>query len=253
MASLSKRYKKKIKQYSRKALAVGGKISRVARPIAAAAAGYFAGPAGVMAVTALSHYGQQYQVASGARGEGIRGREAREMGREAAQRTTKHSLIAGGAGMLGSGITSMAVGGNFFGGLFGGQAGSALLGGNTVFGSVSPGASATTIGTTALGSVGALSGVQSGWDSLAPGAEQPGAPVPGASNWDDLIEAVAAGAAGGLAGGGGGDDDDTSDGNKGGGVDFSKLFGNSPTPDGEGGKSMLPWLIAAGLGIAFLA
>lgn len=247
------RLRRKIKHYSRKALDLGGKVSKVARPLVSAAAGYFAGPAGVLAVNAISHYGQQYQVASGARGEGIRGREARQLGREAAQRTTMHSLIAGGVGSLASGVTSAFAGGSFLGGAAAGQGGSALLGGTTIFGGVGTPATLGTVAGGTLTGGSAIAGAQSIYsnalDPVKPGETGGGTAIPGASTWADLLETVA----GGLAGGGGGGSDEPRKPGESRQGDSTYSNVNSPTGEDGGSSKALPWLIAAGVGLALLA
>lgn len=254
-----KRLRKKAKKYGRKVLAVGAKVSRVARPVVAAAAGYFGGPVAAAAVTAASHYGQQYQAAAGARGKGIRGREAREIGRKEAQRTTKYSLAAGTLGVVGSGVTSALAGGSFFGGAAAGQGGAALLGGNTIFGSAAAGSLTNAVS----GGTASLAGVQSGWDSLYK-MNAPTGPagamnddIPSGTDWAAIAAGVAAGAAGALDGGPDEDDGWDTSGNKKPGDDSDsqlgdllRRFGITDSPSDGGDKPA--WLVPALVGVGAL-
>lgn len=245
MASLLKRYRSKAKEYGRKALAVGAKVSKVARPIVSAGAGYFLGPVGVAGVNAISHYGQQYQVASAARSEGIRGREARQLGRTAAQRTTQHSLIAGSAGVVGA-----AVMGGLGAGLFGtlGQQQLGVGSGSGLFGLSNPlmGEAAPVLGSavdlSTIGSQTALQGVKFGWDSLGKTTPPttPGPEGSGGSAWNEMLMAGATALGGGSDTPGG-----QPGGNAGGGLGGFGL--NAGVPGQPGESSGLGLLIAGAL------
>ncbi len=131
------------KRLGRKSAKVATKINRVATPVAAAAAGYLYGAPGAAAVTALGATAGRYSRATQARNEGIKGREARALGRGERKRVAIYGAIGGGAGMLGSGVTGLIRGESLLnaGGqaLFG-QHGSQLLGiaGNTIFTPAAP-------------------------------------------------------------------------------------------------------------------
>lgn len=237
MATLKSRAKKAI----RKRIKVHEKyVTRVARPIGAAAAGYFAGPVGAAAFTALTHPLHQYAATVSARSDGLSGREARTFGREHAKRTSIHSLAAGAAGAIGSGVTSALVGGNFFGGLAGGQGGAALLGGNTIFGAAGAAGSVTSAVT---GGAATLSGVQFGWDSLARSdAEiQAAGGLPAPNPWADLLEGIggalgAAGSSGEVA------EDQEASRNP-----FAGFGMDAPTSKSEEGGWLVPALIVGGV------
>jgi hypothetical protein len=200
-------WRKRAKRVGRSLLKVGSKVSRVARPLASAAGGYFFGAAGVAAVNAVSHYGHQYQATTAARASGLHGRAARKEGRAEAQRTLKHSLIAGGIGNVGA----LAMGGWGAGatGVLGQKwlglgSGSGLFGMSNPF--ISQGATATITGAVDLTGAAALKGVEFGWDSLmgkpAAGPVEPGAGT-ARDNWNpwDMLRPT-----GGDGGGGGGGD-----------------------------------------------
>lgn len=197
-----KKAKEKVKSYSRQAISYAAVVSRVARPIVSAAAGYLYGPVGAAAVTAISHYPHQYQETVRARHvDDLRGREARAEGRTHAQRTTIHSAIAGAIGAVGAGIT-----GGWQAGLVGTH-GQALTGWGTgagAFGLTNPfmtvpttavATTATSVGTGAAIAAGTQAGVQ----AVTP---KPPAPAPDTSgSWlDNLLNQL------GLGGGKGGSD-----------------------------------------------
>ncbi len=125
------------KRLGRKTAKVSVKVNRVTTPIVAAAAGYFYGAPGAAAVTAIGAESGRYFRATQARDEGVTGRSARALGRGERKRVAIYGAIGGGAGMLGSGITTLARGYSVpqaLGNTLFGQSGGHILGiGGTVF------------------------------------------------------------------------------------------------------------------------
>lgn len=125
-------FRKSIKRIGRKVISNHEKyVTRWARPALSAAAGYFLGPVGSAAVTAATHNLHQYGAGVTMRQQGLTGLEARQRARAQAKRTTMYSIYAGGAGALGSGVTTLALGGSFtqsLGYAAFGQVGAPLLG-----------------------------------------------------------------------------------------------------------------------------
>lgn len=98
MASLIKRYRKKIKEYSREKLApIMRKVAPVKTGIISTAASYFLPGAGLLTAGAGKYIGQ-YWGATEARGEGLSGRDARLVGRKVGDRAFKYGLIGAGVG-----------------------------------------------------------------------------------------------------------------------------------------------------------
>lgn len=233
-------WRKRVKRLGRSIAKVHSKVAKVARPVATAAGGVLFGPAGAAAVAALSHYPQQYSAATAARAKGYKGHTARTMGRSAAQRTTKYSVIAGGAGVVTAGV---------IGGL--GAAGFGLVGqsalgvgsGAGLFGLSNPLMPAPATALSAATSVAAAGGLTSlgaqTYDSLyQKGGAQP---VEGGSYaWEDLFEGIG----GGMGAGGGGDE----------GSDGSYPIGSlNANGGGQGGGGLSTGaMIALGIGAALL-
>ncbi len=122
--------KKFFKRLGRKTAKIHVKVNRVFTPVVAAGAGFFFGAPGAAAVTAAGAEASRYFRATQARNEGQHSR-ARALGRGERKRVAIYGAAAGGAGMVGAGLTT-AFGGGTLGqsvssGLFG-QYGSHILG-----------------------------------------------------------------------------------------------------------------------------
>lgn len=192
--------KDKAKDYGRATISVAARVSRVARPVVSAAASYLYGPLGGAAVTAISHYPHQYQETVKARNDGLRGRDARGEGRDHAQRTTIHSLIAMGVGSAAAGVTggwqASAVGVHGQA-LTGWGTGAGALGLTNPFMSV-PTAAAATTASSAAAAAAVAAGTQAGAQAVAPKPPAPAANT--SSSWlDDLLNQLGLG---GSKGGG---------------------------------------------------
>ncbi len=129
---------KKLKKFLRKRIAIHEKyITRYARPVGAAAAGYFGGELGAAGFTALTHPLHRYTAGVTMREQGLHGLKARQGARKIANRTTIYSAITGTVGAIGSGVTTAIKGGTFgqsMGAFLGGQYGASLFGnGATLF------------------------------------------------------------------------------------------------------------------------
>jgi hypothetical protein len=138
--------RKYFKRLGRKTAKIHTKVNRVFVPVASAAAGYLGGAPAAAAVTAIGAQSSYYFRATQARNEGIRGRAARVKGRQERTRVSIYGAIGGGAGMLGSGVTSLIAGSSFsqaLGATAFGQGGANILGiGGTIFSKTPEGASA---------------------------------------------------------------------------------------------------------------
>lgn len=126
------------KRLGRKTAKLSTKINRVAVPIVAAGAGALGGAPAAAAVTALGAQASYYFRATQARNEGVMGRDARARGRGERKRVAIYGAIGGGAGMLTSGVYTLASGGTIsqaLGTTAFGQGGKALLFGSegTIF------------------------------------------------------------------------------------------------------------------------
>jgi hypothetical protein len=99
-----KRVRKAVKRVGRKAAKVAVRVHRVMDPLVTGALGFFFGVPGAAVGTTLSYVGNRYVGAMAMRGEGLRGREARDEARDIARRTATYSAIAGGVGTLTAGV-----------------------------------------------------------------------------------------------------------------------------------------------------
>ncbi len=126
--------RKYFKRLGRKSAKVHKVVNRVITPAVAAGAGFFGGPAAAAAVTAGGAELGRYFRATEARNAGQYSR-ARALGRGERARVWTYGGIAGGAGSLGAGVTTLAAGGTFgqaVGSTFLGVGGHALVGGGSI-------------------------------------------------------------------------------------------------------------------------
>jgi len=270
---------KYFKRLGRKTAKIHTKINRVATPIAAAAAGYFAGAPGAAAVTAIGAQSGYYFRATQARNEGTKGRAARELGRGERKRVAIYGAIGGGAGMLGSFGTSLIAGkglGNSLVALGLGQSGAELTGAGSIFSKSTSGTSqfVTTANLAAQKSTGVpglvtqaqLSQTLSGGAAEAAGAGAGGSSlgakllgtIPAVLNAYSTARPASSGAAGTidpnsyggslsdiLSGGGGGGGGGGSDSGGGGGG-----FMNAPMAEGESKGGLIAALVIGALLLA---
>lgn len=126
-------FRKSIKRIGRKVAAVHAKVGKVAIPVAAGVATYFAGPVAGEGVAYLGTRVQKKAAEAGYRGSNkeLTGHERSQKARAIANRTFKYSQIGIGAGAMASAAVSVAGGSSFVqtaGKVLLGQAGGKLVG-----------------------------------------------------------------------------------------------------------------------------
>lgn len=197
--------RKQLKKLGRKVIPIHEKyVTRWARPAVTAAASYLLSPVVGEAFNYGTHHLHQKVNQVTQRAEGTTGLASRQQARAQANRTTMYGHIAAGVSAIASGITTAAMGGNFFTGLAG-QGGAKVLGSTaTIYGSataVPAGIANAAVPTVDAAHSGLVMSNVGGVHAFVPAGV--GAPVMG-GGLATLPPAAQAAAAAAAAGGGGG-------------------------------------------------